>query len=132
MKTNGLSTSMELRTVYVLASCDSGRWPSRGAAPPLFWFSTAPAEASAFVVVRRAFGDTAGDDADEAAAATAAAPLAEDGEGKCPEGALSTLGCAKRTPWYITEFISSDTTNELSPESPGMKGKGKIEHGATW
>ena len=129
MKMNGLSTSIELRTFYVLASCDSGRWPSRGAAPPLFWFSTATAEASAFVGVLRAFGDTAGDDADEAAAAIAAAPLAEDGEGKCPEAALSTFGCAKRTPWYITEFISSDTTNELSPESPGMKSKGKNKHG---
>ena len=122
MKMNGLSTSIELRSFYVLASCDSGRWPSRGAAPPLFWFSTATAEASAFVVVLRAFGDTAGDDADEAAAA-AAVPLAEDGEGKCPEAALSTFGCAKRTPWYITELISSDTTNELSPESPGMKSR---------
>ena len=128
MKMNGLSTSIELRTFYVLASCDSGRWPSRGAAPPLFWFSTATAEASAFVVVLRAFGDTAGDDADEAAAAAAAVPLTEDGEGKCPEAALSTLGCAKRTPWYITELISSDTTNELSPESPGMKSKGDNEY----
>ena len=96
----------------------------------MFWFSTATAEASAFVVVLRAFGDTAGDDADEAAAAAAVAvPLAEDGEGKCPEAALSTLGCAKRTPWYITELISSDTTNELSPESPGMKSKGENEYG---
>jgi hypothetical protein len=31
----------------------------------------------------------------------------------------SDFGCAKRTPWYITELISRDTTRELSPDSPG-------------
>ena len=27
-------------------------------------------------------------------------------------------GCANRTPWYITELISNETTKELSPDSP--------------
>ena len=97
-----------------------------GAPPPLFWLATsvaAAAEASAFVVVM-AVGDTAGDDWEEGAAAAA---LAEEA-GKCPGAALSDLGCAKRTPWYITELISSETTSELSPESPGCgKREGELE-----
>ena len=98
-----------------------------GAPPPLFWLATsvaAAAEASAFVVVM-AVGDTAGDDWEEGAAAAWA--LAEEA-GKCPGAALSDLGCAKRTPWYITELISSETTSELSPESPGCgKREGELE-----
>ena len=31
---------------------------------------------------------------------------------------LARDGWANNTPWYITELISSDTTKELSPESP--------------
>ena len=96
-----------------------------GLPPPLFWFApsaTAAADDNAFVVVM-AVGDTAGDDEDEAAAAAAAAAAAlAEGVGKCAGAALSDLGCAKRTPWYITELISRDTTNELSPESPGKQG----------
>ena len=89
----------------------------------MFWFAPSVADAAAFVIVM-AVGDTAGEDEDEATATAAAeAAVALDVEvGKCPEAALSDLGCAKRTPWYITELISRDTTNELSPESPGKQG----------
>ena len=31
---------------------------------------------------------------------------------------LRDAGCANRTPWYMTELISKETTNELSPDSP--------------
>ena len=41
-----------------------------------------------------------------------------------PDFPESGEGCwANKTPWYMTELISKETTSELSPESPERIGK---------